>query len=60
MFIINPIKSSNLSKFEIDSLIELIILDDNLIFEKNVINNLKKYQQKIIEVIKVMIILNKY
>ena len=45
------IKLSNLIESEIDSLIELIILNDNLIFEKNVEENLKKYKQKIIDLI---------
>ena len=47
----NPVKSNNLTESEIDLLIESIILNNNLIFEKNVEDNLKKYKQQIIEVI---------
>ena len=47
----NSVKLSNLIESEIDSLIELIILNDNLIFEKNVEENFKKYKQKIIDLI---------
>jgi hypothetical protein len=47
----NSVKLSNLIESEIDSLIELIILNNNLIFEKNVEENFKKYKQKIIDLI---------
>jgi hypothetical protein len=48
---INTIKALVLAESEIDSLVETIIQDDNLIFEKNVEANIKKYKMKIINLL---------